>query len=197
MNYSKDIEDVYYDECHHLHCCDIKSSDCLKRYFIVYDINTHSRKRIIVCNEFVRLLFNMHSRFIEYKSYNSKDYIYSTIIEKHIISKVLKYDDRYTNMNEGFFNYYVCDRPTIFGLSNIFDVSLALSDKDFYIDYFFYDRFFDALKFYCNEKLRYKKYKSQHEKINSILKKVQKQYFSKELLSELFIEILTLKIDKQ
>jgi len=71
MYYTKDAEDIYFDECHHLHCCNIKSLDCLKRYFVVYDINTHSRKRIIVCNEFVRLLFNMHSRFIEDKNYNS------------------------------------------------------------------------------------------------------------------------------
>lgn len=193
MYYSKNIEDVYFDECHHLHCNDIKSNDCLKRYFIVFDINTYSKKRIIVCNEFVKLLFNNYKRFSNYS--NKEVNFYETIIEEFIISKSLNYDKKYLHGN-GFFTYYVCKRPVILASTNIFKVSLDLSNGYIPISYEFYDRFIESLKSYCNDKLRYKKYKTQHQKINSILKKIEQRFFEPTILTELFTEILTLKINK-
>jgi len=114
----------YFQDCHHLDCDDIESSDCLKRYYNILDPIRKERYRLAVCNDHLRL------RIIRKKNdYNFEHYpdssIYNEVIKdivsEHLDLKLNRYPSEEFQQNKPIYlSIPICGRPYIMYTENIF-----------------------------------------------------------------------------
>lgn len=112
-------EYIYYGECHHIFCDDIRTESCIKRYYEVFDINDFKVKIIAICNEFVRLKVREKHFANDYKYYNTP---YEAVICEIIMNQLeinqhwrhYQYIRIDVNNIDPVIMYCVCERPPMF-----------------------------------------------------------------------------------
>ncbi|NMB81509.1 MAG: hypothetical protein GYA14_06795 [Ignavibacteria bacterium] len=116
-------ETVFYDKCHHFGNDNIENDKCLKRYFDITEAHSDIVKRLIVCNEFIRLkisstniqsvINNKYGESIYFDRANYRhiidDIVHEVFPPKHPLSCME------TNMHRSImnpvFDYVICERP--------------------------------------------------------------------------------------
>ena len=116
-------ETVFYDKCHHFGNDNIENDKCLKRYFDITEAHSDIVKRLIVCNEFIRLkisstniqsvINNKYGESIYFDRANYRhiidDMVHEVFPPKHPLSCME------TNMHRSImnpvFDYVICERP--------------------------------------------------------------------------------------
>lgn len=171
-------KDIYYGDCHHIFCDDIKSDDCIHRYF-EYHLPEGDYGRVIVCNEYLRLKVN------EYRHRNDGLYYYMhhfyTDVIENIFSELfpVKYTRRpITKLNPSV-TYSICHRPYIFrridlftAIEKYYNLSAGREIKD---------RMHDKITEVSNYLLKYTKYKKYHERVRVLLNKIQPYNYDTQL----------------
>lgn len=210
-----DTEYVYYNECHHLYCDNIKSQECLKRYIDVINYNNRNYT-VIICNEYIRLTIKQKIKEFEEKlDYNNLDYylkyrssLYEMIIEE-IIEEVVPDIDitcirNYNSNINPIVNYRICSRPSIIRRIDLFTaVELSIDLGLMHISNSFYgailNSIYNVIK-YLSKYEKYSKYEKEIEHITKKLKPWNCDTKNDQRITELFIiffEIQTnLKISK-
>lgn len=187
------METVYYGECHHLFCDNIKSSDCLKRYFDISDPIHNINIRIAVCSDYIRLkLKNKAVNDEHWDKWNRNERKYRDIVEE-IIDDVL-YDagirtgnkvntptgygcDEYVLRDANKVSYPICFKPYIYLNTSLREaIDYIISDKvNFnYSSYVLKHIIDNKMELLCAHYSKYAKYKKYRDAININLKRVLK-----------------------
>lgn len=204
------MKTILYGDCHHLECDDIHSDECFKRYFTFYDISINDYVRYGFCNDYLRMQLKMQETESIFGNgcYASKSYLIKRKLDKFYEDIVLKRmylekdwrgdrtDGIYINVSERpwislTLNYeYVCQK-----IIDIIETKGYIHRSDR-----FFDGFLDATEKRVNKLLKYKKYKSQHETCNTIIKRMKRYGLSEHHnptdLIDLVSELFKLKINK-
>lgn len=202
--------DIYHGECCHIFSDDIRSSDCIRRYYEITPLRGE-RKRIIVCNEWLRLK-------VRENAYKWKDNYFRTLrtyedtIEE-IVNEYFPVGDLFYRKEDRSrinptFTYCICKRPYLVGKIKLFDaIKLLVDMQENFNCSEFNHQFIECAYAQIHEVARYldryAKYKRQTAKIRLLLNHLNSHTFDTEnprRLIELFIlffEVQTYIIDQK
>ena len=206
-----DSENIYYGECHHIFSDDIQSPDCIHRYFEITPLRG-KKKRIIVCNEYLRLkvrenVFNWGGDY--YRSCRPYEYTVEEIVNEFCpVSNHIFYSKEERNRINPTFHYCICHRPYLTSKIKLFDaVKLLIEMQENFNSSEFNREFIEQSYSQIHEVAsyldKYAKYKRQTEKIRKLLRHLSYHNFDTEnpkRLMELFLqffEIQTYIIDQK
>ena len=169
-------EGIYHGECCHIFSDDIRSSDCIRRYFEITPLRGEM-KRIIVCNEWLRLKVRENAYKWGndyYRGCRPYEYTVEEIVHEYFpMGDVFFRKEDQSRINPSF-TYCICRRPYLVGKIKLFDAVKLLIDmqEDFNSSEFNYEFIYQAYS-QIHEVARYldkyAKYKRQTEKIRLLL----------------------------
>jgi len=191
------MEDIYYGQCEHLFTDDIRSSDCVKRYYEITPLHGDTKK-IIVCNEYLKLKVreNTIKWRKDYRHYRAYEDTIEEIVNEFIpVSDSSFYNKNTFNKINPSFDYCVCQRPYITSKIKLFDAVKILRYGYENFNLYEYNRaFLERTYFHIYEVARYFdkycKYKKQSENIRKLLTHLNYHNFDSEnsqRLIELFL----------
>jgi hypothetical protein len=175
----KESIDVYYGDCQHVFSDDIRSDDCIHRFFNL-NIPTHDfYGRVIVCNEYFRLKVRESIAKDAYKTIN--DIIKGMILDALKIENILYRDDQlgrsyYIGLRSNDLlsevNYTICQRPYI-TLSVSLELAVnKLSDDTSFLDFELRSSTYNRLNYIATKMMKLAKYKKHHNQIYQIMNKI-------------------------
>jgi len=202
-------EGIYHGDCCHIFSDDIRSSDCIRRYYEITPLRG-PRKRIIICNEWLRLKVreNACKWRGSYRSYRPYEYTIEEIVSEYFpIGDLFMRKEDVDKINPAF-TYCICKRPYLVGKIKLFDaVQLLIDMQENFNSTEFNQHFIERTYFHIHEVARhldkYAKYKRQTEKIRMLLRHLNQHTCNTEnprRLLELFLlffEIQTYIIDQK
>lgn len=182
-----DFGDIYYGECHHMFSDDIRSSDCLHRYFDIHDLE-NNHYRLIVCNEYLRLKV----REDHFKNnWHRYERCYIGVVED-ILLDVYPYNyklkDISSNINP-ILRYAICERPYIIRSIDLFNALNIVLYKSDGSNYRLREIIYRELSKILNELLKYAKYSKYHTRAN-VLKNKIKPYITDSEMENNYLEIM-------
>lgn len=118
MWYVSEFDEIHLDQCHHI------DNKCVKRYIKVFDIHNLRYVKIIVCNEYLRLLY---ASMCESSKHPIEGYhLIKSFIQDHV--KIYSYTkDRYSPRAMPYFAAVpCCESPKIYHSLSITDYAKIL-----------------------------------------------------------------------
>jgi len=189
----------YHQECACLFTQDVMSDRCLKRFYRVRDVKNDNFKRIAICNEYVRLRVN---NLIAADEYRCENYLAREAVEQ-ILSEHVEIKKRNTlifgyqnnDLLESDVSICVCDRPYITSYYNVREAAKMAINGNRIIT----QPLMDYISNYL-ERMQYKKYKTRYKLINSLMKKIEREYDDQTrslMINEMFIELWKMDINNK
>jgi hypothetical protein len=195
-------EGIYHGECCHIFSDDIHSPDCIRRYYEITPLRGE-RKRIIICNEWLRLKVreNAYKWKGTYRNYNPYEYTIEEIVNEYFPIGDLFYRKEDQSRINPTFTYCICKRPYLVGKIKLFDAVKILIDmqENFNFNEFnhqFIEQAYSQIHEVAAYLDKYAKYKRQTEKIRHLLRHLNSHSFDTEnprRLIELFIQFFEIQ----
>ena len=163
-----DVKLIYYGDCQHYFCDDVRSSFCIKRYIDVVNCDKQEY-RIAICNDYIRLKIKENDINNCNGYYNGYHKVISDIVfelvpnsynRNHIISKI-----------NPEYQYKICDRPYLTRYVDLFTAVGLIHDSPWanYGSKEFRERTYFHLSNVVKHMATYKKYGRYKKEINSIM----------------------------
>lgn len=181
-------EVIYHNKCACLYANSVMDEDCIKRFYLVYDAEKDSYKKIFICNELIRSMMNRYKYDDDYRLRNCDRYFrddkgLACICAEDIISEYIEdtreYDayNRLGSMSNDFFDQYVCvsicNRPSIIRRYSMRD-ALRIAYRHFRYSQFKID-LIQNIREYLGRNT-YKKYKTKYSQVQVKLNKLLKEH---------------------
>lgn len=166
--------------CEHLHCMDMQSDNCMKRYFNCFDPITGDNLRLCYCNDYLKLKVNEDqlpytNKMIHYSSNHASNFI-SSLINSDLKLSGYEYPNRTLNKNFdpiGHCFITIVRRPyTYIFVSFKQMLTWYLDNRSWEL----YCLLRDELHKYVIEKEKYKKHFAVCKQIKAIFNKIQMAY---------------------
>ena len=155
-------ETKYFGHCEHLHCSDILSMDCLKRYYTVYNPVNDETFRLAFCNDYLRL--NLYNKVNVDGEYYRTNHISEFILETMELRQYNIEHSYYTRRDA--ISIIICDRPYTYLYVSLKQLMLWFNDCG---GSKLFDLIDDHIRSVVLEKERFKKHFSWCSKVKTLL----------------------------
>lgn len=185
--------DIFHGQCEHLFTDDIHSDDCVKRYFEVFDPYKEKVQRIVICNEYLKLLVRTKQyEKQEHTYYGSPfDNVMENVFDQYTVTKIHAWMERGSESNPTV-RYTVCQRPHLCSQIRLFEAIRIITTWDYppsIMHCNFRDRVVESVRRTAEYYHKYAKYKYQWIEIRRLIKGLDRYYncFDEKIYKDLFL----------